>query len=153
MHPSDPQTRKESPPMSLTVSTHEQTASRPRRSWRMKFAAAFRGIKLGVRGHSSFFVHFFFAALVLAGAVALQCRVWQWCVLLGCIGLVLTAELFNSALETLFRGLDESTKERTWPALDIAAGAVLLASLTASVIGCIVFITRLVEYLGGAGTP
>ena len=36
---------------------------RVRRSWGAKFAAAFRGIKLGVRGHSSFFVHFFFAAI------------------------------------------------------------------------------------------
>src|SRR6266567_9170076 len=65
-----------------------------RRSWRAKFAAAFRGVKLGVRGHSSFFVHFFFAALVLAAAVVLQCGLVQWCLLLGCIGLVLTAELF-----------------------------------------------------------
>src|SRR5207248_8074231 len=120
---------------------------RPRRSWRKKFAVAFRGIKLGVRGHSSFFVHFFFAALVVAAAAVLQCEAWQWCALLGCIGLVLTTELFNSALETLFRGLDEATKERTWPALDIAAGAVLLASLTASVIGTIILASRLVECL------
>jgi diacylglycerol kinase len=120
-----------------TVAPDEQ--KRPRRSWRMKFAAAFRGIKLGVRGHSSFFVHFFFAALVVAAAAALGCDLVQWCVLLGCVGLVLTAELFNSAVETLFRGLDEGTKSRAWPALDIAAGAVLLASITASVIGLIVF--------------
>jgi diacylglycerol kinase len=112
---------------------------RPRRSWRLKFAAAFRGLKLGVRGHSSFSVHFFFAALVVAAAVALGCDLTQWCILLGCVGLVLTAELFNSAVETLFRGLDEEAKSRAWPALDIAAGAVLLASLTACVIGLVVF--------------
>ena len=52
-----------------------------------------------------------------------------------CIGLVLTAELFNSAVETLFRGLDEPTRERAWPALDIAAGAVLLASVFAAAVG------------------
>ncbi len=115
------------------------TSERPRRPWRYKFAAAFRGIKLGVRGHSSFFVHFFFAALVLAAAAVLGCDLIQWCLLLGCIGLVLTAELFNSAIETLFRGLDEETKAHTWPALDVAAGAVLLAALTASVVGTLVF--------------
>jgi len=120
---------------------------RPRRSWRKKFAVAFRGVKLGVRGHSSFFVHFFFAALVLAAAGVLQCKLWQWCVLLGCIGFVLTAELFNSAIETLFRGLDEATRERVWPALDIAAGAVLLASLTASVVGGLVLLWQLRQLL------
>jgi diacylglycerol kinase len=125
----------------------DRDSPRPRRSWRAKFADAFRGLKLGIRGHSSFFVHFFFAALVLVAAAALNCELWQWCVLIGCIGLVLTAELFNSALETLFRGLDEETKARTWPALDVAAGAVLLASITASVVGAIVLLARLVEYL------
>src|SRR6059058_2280502 len=116
---------------------------RPRRYWRDKFRAAFRGLKLGIRGHSSFSVHFFFAALVLASAIVLQCDFWQWCVLLGCISFVLTAELFNSALETLFRGLDEATKERAWPALDIAAGAVLMASLTASFIGGLILLHQL----------
>ncbi len=127
--------------------TQPEDTPRPRRSWRMKFAAAFRGLKLGIRGHSSFSVHFFFAALVVAAAVALNCDLTQWCILLGCIGLVLTAELFNSAIETLFRGLDEATRSRAWPALDIAAGAVLLASLAASVIGLIVFGSRILALL------
>jgi diacylglycerol kinase len=117
--------------------------ARPPRRWRHKFGDAFRGLKLGVRGHSSFFVHFFFAALVVAAAVALRCELVQWCLLLGCIGLVLTAELFNSAVETLFRGLDEETRERAWPALDIAAGAVLLASVTAVVVGSLIFLRQL----------
>src|SRR6266852_5096451 len=116
---------------------------RPRRSWRAKFHAAFRGLKLGIRGHSSFFVHFFFTALVVAAAVVLRCDVLEWCLLLGCIGMVLTAELFNSAVETLFRGLDETTKSRAWPCLDISAGAVLMASLFAVLVGGIVFLRRL----------
>jgi diacylglycerol kinase len=113
------------------------------RPWRGKFKAALRGVKLGIRGHSSFFVHFFFAALVLAAAVVLRCDLVEWCLLLLCIGGVLTVELFNSAVETLFRGLDEPTRARAWPALDIAAGAVLLASTIAAVIGTVVFVNRL----------
>jgi diacylglycerol kinase len=127
------------------MSHQPPTPARPRRTWRRKFSVAFRGIKLGVRGHSSFFVHFFFTALVLAGAGVLRCDLVQWCLLLGCIGLVLTAELFNSAVETLFAGLEPETKERVWPALDIAAGAVLLASITASVIGVLVFGAELLK--------
>ena len=121
--------------------------SMARRRWGQKFGAAFRGLKLGVRGHSSFFVHFFFAALVAAAAIVMRCTLVEWCLLLGCIGMVLTAELFNSAIETLFRGLDEPTKQRTWPCLDIAAGAVLLASIAAAVIGAVVFLQRLSDLL------
>jgi diacylglycerol kinase len=130
-----------------TAHSEATVPPRPRRSWRDKFKAAFRGVKLGVRGHSSFFVHFFFAALVVAVGLIVPdgLTLEQWCLVVGCIGLVLVAELFNSAVETLFRGLDDATKERTWPALDIAAGAVLLASLFAAVIGCIVFIPKLIK--------
>src|SRR5262245_51353767 len=130
-----------------TFETEPEPASRPRQSWVKKFRVAFRGLKLGVRGHSSFAVHFFFTALVLAAGIILECSLLQWCVLLGCIGLVLTAELFNSALETLVRGLDEATRERVWPALDIAAGAVLFASLTPSVIGCLALLHQVAHFL------
>ena len=125
----------------------EPERRRPRRSWGAKFATAFRGLKLGVRGHSSFSVHFFFAALVLVAAAVLQCDLTQWCILIACIGGVMTVELLNSAIETLFRGLDYETRERAWPALDISAGAVLLASLTASIIGLIIFVPRLIGCL------
>ena len=133
------------PPSSPTTGVQP---TRPRRSSRDKFRDAFRGLKWGIRGHSSFAVHFFFTALVLTTAAALRCTVVEWCVLLGCIGMVLTTELFNSAFETLFRGLDEETRERSWHSLDIAAGAVLLASITASFIGCLIFLPKLAALMG-----
>lgn len=131
----------------LTMPTEPEAAPRPRRPWHAKFKVALRGIKWGVRGHSSFSVHFFFTALVIVAAYILECDLMEWCILLGCVGFVLTAELFNSAIETLFRGLDETTRERCWQALDISAGAVLLASLTASIIGGLIFLKRLGFFL------
>lgn len=121
------------------------------RSWRAKFREASRGVKLGVRGHSSFAVHFFCAAAVIAAAAALECGATEWCLLIMCVGAVLTAELFNSALETLFHGLDAMTKARLKGVLDIAAGAVLVASLTAAAVGSIVFVRRVGEVLTAAG--
>ena len=117
------------------------------RHWFGRFRVAYRGMKLGVRGHSSFFVHFFFAALALAAALALQCDLIEWCLVLGCVGLVVTAELFNSAVETLFQGLDPESKGRVRGCLDIAAGAVLAASLTAAIVGALVFTRRVLMLL------
>jgi diacylglycerol kinase len=119
---------------------------KPRR-WRDKFREAFRGVKLGVRGHSSFCVHFFFAALALAAALVLECDHVQWCLVIACIGLVVTAELFNSAIETLFHALDRETKDRMVGCLDIAAGAVLAASLTAAAVGTVVFGQKVLQLL------
>lgn len=117
-----------------------------RRSWRVKFAEAIHGVKLGVRGQASFYVHFFFTVLAIAAGVILECERVEWCLVILCIGLVLTAELFNSALETLFHGLDHETQERLTGVLDIAAGAVLMASLTAFLIGGIIFGRRLLLF-------
>lgn len=120
---------------------------KPRRRWRDKFREAFRGVKRGVRGHSSFSVHFFFAALAMAAALALGCDYVEWCLVVGCVGAVIAAELFNSAIETVFHGQDAETKSRNAACLDIAAGAVLIVSLTAAVIGCIVFGRKLLYLL------
>jgi diacylglycerol kinase len=121
---------------------------RPRRRWRDKFRDALRGLRRGIRGHSSFFVHFFVAALVITAAFAFRCRLIEWCVLIGCIGAVLAAELFNSAIETLVRGLSPAERDRAKLSLDIAAGAVLMASVTAAVVGALVFGARLLDALG-----
>jgi diacylglycerol kinase len=127
------------------VEIEDNNPVRSRRPWRDKFRAASHGLKLGVRGHSRFFVHFFVSVLVLAAALVLHCDLVQWCLLLGCIGFVLVTELFCSALETLLRGLDEEGQARAGHCLDIAVAAVLSASITASLIGGIIFLSRLIE--------
>ncbi len=126
------------------------TLSAGRRPWRAKFKDAFRGFKLGIRGQSSFFVHFFFTVVVLAAAIILPCGPVSFGLLLICIGVVLAAELFNSAVETLFKNLDEKTKARAYPSLDIAAAAVLVASIAAALVGGIIFLYKLGEPLGWA---
>lgn len=125
-----------------TIVADPPAARRRRRPWRDKFRDALRGIKLGIRGHSSFFVHFFVSALVIAAALVLRCDAVEWALLLACIGSVLTAELFNSAVETLVRAAGLSSP-RARACLDIAAGAVLTASLFAVLIGAVVFLHRL----------
>jgi diacylglycerol kinase len=112
------------------------------RRWADRFREAARGIQLGLRGQSSFSVHFFCAAAAVAACVALNCRLWEWCVILLCVGGVFTAELFNSAIEALSHGLDPETKGRWNGCLDVAAGAVLTASLFAALVGTLVFVNR-----------
>jgi len=116
-------------------------------SWSRKFRNAFRGVKLGVRGESSFFVHFFVAAMVVAAAVALSCNLVEWCLLVGAVAAVLVAEMFNSALERMAKAVDQRHNPQLRDALDIGSAAVLLATIGAAVIGAIVFIHRLGDVL------
>jgi diacylglycerol kinase len=113
---------------------------RRRRSWVRKFRDAFRGVAVGVRGQSSFRVHFFFAVAVIATAALLQASWIEWAVLLLCIAVVLATEMFNSALESLAKAITDQHDPRLADALDTGSAAVLVASIGAALIGAIVFL-------------
>jgi diacylglycerol kinase len=112
------------------------------RSWADKFGDAFRGLKAGVRGQSTFFAHFFAAAAVIVAAAVLQVDRYEWCLLLLCITGVLVAEMFNSALESMAKAITHESHPHLGNSLDIAAAAVLVASIGASIVGAIIFIHR-----------
>jgi len=118
------------------------------RSWAAKFRCAFRGAELGIRGQSSFFVHVFVAAAVLLAAMVLQVSRVEWCLLLICIGGVLTAEMFNSALEAMARAITREFNPDLGAALDMGSAAVLFASMGAAVVGAIIFLERLLNLVG-----
>ena len=120
----------------------------PERFWTRKFCDAFRGVKEGVRGQSSFFVHFFVAALVVAAGVVLGVSPVEWCLLVLCIAGVLTAEMFNSALESMAKAITGESDPHLGNSLDIGSAAVLLASIGASIVGAIIFGYRLGNLLG-----
>ena len=112
---------------------------RPPRSWLQKFRDAARGVKLAVRGESSFFVHFFAAAVVVLAAGVFECSLAERCLLTLCIAAVLAAETFNTAIERIARAVTREENEEVRDALDIASGAVLLASLGAAAVGAAIF--------------
>ena len=113
-----------------------------RRTWSQKFADAFRGIARAVRRQSSFFVHLWVATAVVGSAVVLRVSLVEWCLLVGAIGVVLVAEVFNTAIESLAKALPVGRHPRIRDALDMAGGAVLLSAVAAAVIGAIVFLHR-----------
>jgi diacylglycerol kinase len=115
----------------------------PKRSWSRKFRDAFRGVKEGARGQSSFFVHFLVAAAVVAAGVALHVGLLEWCLLALCIAGVIAAEMFNSALESMARAVTGQNDPHLGNALDIGSAAVLVASVGASIVGAIIFGHRL----------
>jgi len=121
--------------------------STTQRSWSQKFADAFRGLSRAVRSQSSFSVHIGMAmAVVVAGAVA-QVSPVEWCLLVFAIGLVLMAEIFNTAIESLARGPGSRRHPRLRDALDMASSGVLVAAITAAVIGLVVFGPRLLLFM------
>ena len=96
---------------------------------RLRFAAA--GVGAAWRRERSFRTQVWIAGLVVVALVALRPAAVWWGVILLTIGLVLAAELFNAAVEALTDHLHPDRHPETRAVKDMAAGAVLVASLAA----------------------
>lgn len=118
------------------------------RSWTKKFRDAFRGLWVGVRGQKSFLVHLPMAAAVIACAGVFEVSTLDWCLLILSIAAVLSAELFNSALETMAQEIDREFNPNLGRALDIASGAVLVISAGAAIVGLVILGRGLLGFLG-----
>jgi diacylglycerol kinase (ATP) len=66
----------------------------------------------------------------------------EWLAIMGAIGLVWTAEGLNTAIEAVVDLVSPGYHELAGRAKDIAAGAVLCATIAAVVIGALVFWPR-----------
>lgn len=120
----------------------EPAAARRRGGWAGKFAAASRGIFRAIRGEPSFRVHLPAAALAIGSGMFFRVTPGEWATIALAIGGVLAAETFNSAIEQLARGPGARRHPRLRDSLDMAAGAVLLASLAAAATGLAIFLPR-----------
>lgn len=116
-------------------------------AWIAKFQCAFRGWWLGSYSQTSFGVHYLAAAIVIGLAGFLNCELWEWCALFLCISAVMMAELMNSALESLARSISSDFNSHIRDALDIASGAVLVVSIGSAVIGCLIFLPKLLAFV------
>jgi len=114
-----------------------------RRTWSAKFADALRGLATAVRTQSSFAVHLLATVVVVAAAAVLQVAATEWCLLVFACASVLSMEMINTALERLAAAVHPDRSPLVGQALDIASGAVLVASLGATIIGAIVFVPHI----------
>ena len=109
------------------------------------FNFAFEGIIHVLRTQRNMRIHFAIAAVVLIAAVWTGVDRVELIALLLAISFVLIAEMINSALEA---GIDVATTSfdpLAKLAKDIAAGAVLIATVNAVAIGYLVFSEQIVE--------
>jgi diacylglycerol kinase (ATP) len=114
--------------------------------WRARFksiACAARGIALILREQANARIHLFATVAVIAMGFVLRVTRGEWVLLTVAIGIVWIAEAANTAIEFLADRITREHDESIRRAKDIAAGAVLLAAITAAIIGLLVLGPRL----------
>lgn len=123
--------------------TEEETSPKSRHSLSNSFGYAFDGLRILCREERNFRLHLVVAGLVCGLAFALQFTLLKWSVLLLTIGLVVTTEALNSAIETLVDLVQPEQHPLAKRCKDVAAGAVLIAALISVIIGLLLFVPPL----------
>ncbi|GAC1505330.1 MAG: diacylglycerol kinase [Vulcanimicrobiaceae bacterium] len=103
------------------------------------FHFAFAGIVYAARTQSSMRIHFIIAAVVLAATVALRLDRPYVIAIVLVVAFVLALELVNTAVESVVDLLTIAHHPLAKTAKDAAAGAVLVASTAAVIVGYLAF--------------
>jgi diacylglycerol kinase (ATP) len=109
----------------------------------VSFNYAIEGVIHVLRRERNMRVHFALATVVLVLAFAYDVTKVELMVLLVSIAFVLFAEMVNTAIEEMIDVSTQRYDPRAKIAKDVAAGAVLVASVVAATIGYLVFVDRI----------
>lgn len=108
------------------------------------FTYALRGIKKAFREEFNIRVHSLAAIAVVVMGFAFKVSWLEWIILVLVIGGVFAMELINSSIENLADLYSKKPDPRIKRIKDLAAGAVLVAALSALVIGLIIFLPKII---------
>ncbi|MBM4401679.1 MAG: diacylglycerol kinase family protein [Candidatus Cloacimonetes bacterium] len=109
------------------------------------FHFAVNGLFTTLRTQSNIWVQIPIAILAILAGFYFAITPTEWLILILTIAAVLSAELLNTAFEITLNYLTKEYHLDVKAAKDIAAGAVLIASLASVVVGLIIFLPYLVR--------
>lgn len=106
---------------------------------------ALKGIVNSIKTERNVKIDLFFAIVVIIMGIVFKISLSEWIVCTILIGLVISAEIMNTAVEAV---VDLVTRERNplaGKAKDAAAGAVLVLAIVSAIIGAMIFIPKIIN--------
>jgi diacylglycerol kinase (ATP) len=111
------------------------------------FSNATRGIGFLFKSQVNARIELIIALIVIVFGFVLKISPVEWIFVLLCIAVVLGLEGINTAFEIFADKLHPGFDKDIGKAKDVAAGAVLIAAIVASVIGIIIFVPRIMDLI------
>ena len=105
---------------------------------------SFDGIKYTLKTENNLKVQLIFAFIAVILAIITKLNVVEWVVLVITIGIVLFAEMVNTAIENVLDVYSEKYSDKIKVAKDIASGAVLMVSGMSVIVGGLLFLPKLI---------
>ena len=107
------------------------------------FRYAFKGIFFAFKTQLNFRVHLVITLLVIPLGLWLNLHYLEWAFIISAIGIVLMAELFNSAIEKLTDLVSPDFHPLAGRVKDLAAAAVLISALMALVLAILILFPKI----------
>jgi diacylglycerol kinase len=111
------------------------------------FYCAFRGLRNFFLAERNGKIQLLIACLTATFACAFHISSLEWIAVLLCIAMALALEMFNSAIEKLCDFVNKDFHPAIKIIKDVSAAGVLWASIMSIVIGCIIFIPKIISLL------
>lgn len=108
---------------------------------------AWQGIRDSFKTEKNFKIHCAFAILAVLLGLLLKIHASEWLWIGLSIFLVLAAEMFNTALESLTNLVSPARHPLAKKAKDAAAAAVLVLAIFSVICGIIIFLPKLVQLI------
>ena len=109
------------------------------------FKYAFQGIITSFKTERNMKFHVFIMIMVILAGFWLKISTIEWIICIILFGLVIGAELFNTAIEKTVDIAMPYRNPDAKIAKDVAAASVLVVSISAAIIGFIIFIPKINE--------
>ncbi len=106
---------------------------------------AWRGLGIFLRTTHNSWVHIFFAILAIYLGFILNVSNVEWIMIIFVIGLVIITEALNTAFEIDIDLTSPNYHPYARDTKDVAAGAVLISTILAGIIGLIIFLPKIIE--------
>lgn len=111
------------------------------------FGYAWKGIRSFVANEPNAWIELTVAVLTLIAGYFFKIETFEWIAVIFCIGMVLAAEAVNTAIERLVDFVSPEKNSLAGNVKDIAAGAVLICSIAATIIGLIIFLPYIIHLI------
>jgi len=105
----------------------------------VSFKYAVSGIIYLIKSQHNAWIHISAAIIVIAAGFYFSISIAEWILLTLTIGMVFSAEAFNTAIETIMNKISPDYDKTTGRIKDIAAGAVLITAIAALIVGGLIF--------------
>jgi diacylglycerol kinase len=118
------------------------------KKWLISARNALKGVYLLLRYERNARIEFVCAFVVIGLGLWLTLSTVEWVLILLCIGLVLSTEAVNSAIERLGDLYTKENKPEIGQLKDISAGAVFILAFISLCIGIIILLPKMIRQLG-----